>query len=410
MKVKYEKVGVVLWVWILIVFAEVDVEHVCVDGLCQETTQVIGNIAQPHMDCKWNEILPMIANFSRFLEESFEEKVEYYQNIVPHVCLKNTLVGVGDIEFFLTNFKYDKVKFVKDGHTTKVATHIDNNRVKGTVTLHDFRDVLVGGSSVVLNFVHNVFSPIRKLCFEFESKFRMHTGSNLYLTPPNSNAFFAHFDPQSLFIFQLQGTKKWNIYDWTHPLGTSFSQKRAKKYGWEHYEHQLGEPVETFELKAGDILHLPRGVPHKAVSTSDVSSLHLTISVADSWTWAEVIRRIFERYFIEKSHEEKVKVGTPKVGGWRVLELSTQLEGKGESLLLHRSIFPGAFSLDDSVSLHTMSLFDDAVKEYNTKITKQDYFGTIFQENKAKISAKDNKKLVTNPNPSPNPNPNPNHR
>jgi len=50
------------------------------------------------------------------------------------------------------------------------------------------------------------------------------------------------------------------------------------------------------------------------------------------------------------------------------------------------------------------------VKEYNTKITKQDYFGTIFQENKAKISAKDNKKLVTNPNPSPNPNPNPNHR
>src|SRR4029077_15453255 len=50
----------------------------------------------------------------------------------------------------------------------------------------------------------------------------------------------------------------------------------------------VGEPVEEFDLSAGDLLYLPRGVVHAAAS-NDSASLHLTIG-ATPILWASLMR------------------------------------------------------------------------------------------------------------------------
>jgi ribosomal protein L16 Arg81 hydroxylase len=51
--------------------------------------------------------------------------------------------------------------------------------------------------------------------------------------------------------------------------------------------HERGAPTHEFELNAGDIAYIPRGVVHDARSTENVS-LHITAGVL-RYTWAELL-------------------------------------------------------------------------------------------------------------------------
>src|SRR5262249_43855236 len=88
-----------------------------------------------------------------------------------------------------------------------------------------------------------------------------------------------HYDTHDVFVLQLKGRKHWTIYDApvTLPL-------KHQKSDW------IARPDSVTEdrvLAPGDLLYLPRGFLHQAVSL-DESSLHLTVGV-NSITWGEVI-------------------------------------------------------------------------------------------------------------------------
>src|SRR3546814_1658330 len=76
----------------------------------------------------------------------------------------------------------------------------------------------------------------------------------------------------ALPIFQIQGSKRWHIYEQEGDVPSSELQQR---------EIFVGEglsPATQLILTAGDVLYVPRGRIH-AAETLDETSIHLTLGV-----------------------------------------------------------------------------------------------------------------------------------
>ena len=136
------------------------------------------------------------------------------------------------------------------------------------------RDFYEGGS-VVLNRVDKVWAPVGRLCVALRERLH-HVFGVMYLTPRGSQAVRAHTDDQDVFVLQLAGCKHWRIYD--TPLALPFEHEQLGKSSPLTSE-SLGEPRMEVRLQAGELLYLPRGVPHEARADPGASSLHLTLTV-----------------------------------------------------------------------------------------------------------------------------------
>ena len=108
-----------------------------------------------------------------------------------------------------------------------------------------------------------------RLCASLEACFGSLVGCNAYVTPASAQGLAPHFDDVEIFVCQVQGSKKWRIFD-THPRLLSHCSGDLK-------EEMLGEAIMEITLFPGDVLYLPKGTIHCA-STKDSLSSHLTIS------------------------------------------------------------------------------------------------------------------------------------
>lgn len=134
-----------------------------------------------------------------------------------------------------------------------------------------FRD----GYSLVCNDVGRFSEPTRRLCADIEKATGYRSWVNGYISPNTStvSAFGLHWDDHDVLILQLEGSKKWEVYETTndHPLNRKFDQPEdPTKLAWSGC------------LNKGDVLYIPRGAWHD-VSGSGDCSLHVTIGIkADS--------------------------------------------------------------------------------------------------------------------------------
>ena len=78
-----------------------------------------------------------------------------------------------------------------------------------------------------------------------------------------------------MFVVQCIGKKHWRIYD--HYANQS--ELPLPDAGWEPERFAPASPPRDVELRAGDVLYLPRGVMHEAFCT-DRESMHVTIGLA----------------------------------------------------------------------------------------------------------------------------------
>jgi lysine-specific demethylase/histidyl-hydroxylase NO66 len=104
----------------------------------------------------------------------------------------------------------------------------------------------------------------------FEEIFGTLAGASAYLTPPNSQGLEPHHDDVEVFVLQTEGSKKWRLY-------LDKSESLPDYYAKNLPADRLKSPVEV-TLHQGDLLYLPRGAIHEAVTT-DSFSTHITISV-----------------------------------------------------------------------------------------------------------------------------------
>ncbi|XP_068956840.1 ribosomal oxygenase 2 isoform X5 [Petaurus breviceps papuanus] len=99
-----------------------------------------------------------------------------------------------------------------------------------------------------------------------------------------------------VFVLQLEGKKRWRLYQPTVPL--------AREYSVES-EDSIGSPTHEFTLKPGDLLYFPRGTIHQADTPPGLAhSTHVTISTYQNTgqgLWEVVMRS--EVFLDEREHD-----------------------------------------------------------------------------------------------------------
>lgn len=146
------------------------------------------------------------------------------------------------------------------------------------------RQVFEQGKSLVIMAMQHRWPAIAQLCRNLEAQFRCPVHANMYLTPPGSQGFAAHFDPHEVFVLQLDGVKHWRLYGPAAALPLASDGAAAPG--------RPSRPAQEIRLDPGDLLYIPRGHLHEAF-TSDETSLHLTVGV-NVYRWADLLHHALD--------------------------------------------------------------------------------------------------------------------
>jgi ribosomal protein L16 Arg81 hydroxylase len=114
---------------------------------------------------------------------------------------------------------------------------------------------------------------LRTLARSMTERFAAKSEIVAFLTPAGQRGG-AHSDPTDVYVIQLAGTKRWQI--WPTP--------QARRPGEDTYFDSLPDPVLDLSVQPGDVLYIPYGTPHRASAEGSVS-LHVTV-VAGPRSWA----------------------------------------------------------------------------------------------------------------------------
>lgn len=157
---------------------------------------------------------------------------------------------------------------------------IDPNRVVAR-----YRD----GDTVVLQGLHHTDAHLAELANNLALALDQPIQINAYLSPPGERGLDVHFDYHDVFVVQLAGAKRWRIWN---PLERTRNPVKGRHSIAKPSLDELGEPLLDLTLRAGDVLHVPRGYPHVAESLDEISD-HLTIGLV-AVTWHRVVRAAVE--------------------------------------------------------------------------------------------------------------------
>lgn len=155
----------------------------------------------------------------------------------------------------------------------------------GLLNKHKIIEGYKRGNTVALCGQEERFEPLRKLCQEFESVLGHPSCTEVFLTPPSAQGFSAHFDRFSVFVLQLEGKKRWRIYDQHMPFSIVSDVSPFQ-------EGAIPDPLYEIDLSPGDLLYLPRGYVHEVFTTSEYS-LHISLGM-EVYTWIDLINEIIK--------------------------------------------------------------------------------------------------------------------
>jgi len=139
-------------------------------------------------------------------------------------------------------------------------------------SLSGLRSGLNDGFTLVFNNLHERFKPVGNLAERIGEFFGEPTQVNLYLSHPRHNGFALHYDNHDVLVFQIFGSKVWQIW-----------QATVEKPVVLMRDHDScppsTDPYLVAGLKAGDLLYVPRGHWHFAKPAPGEPSLHLTLGL-----------------------------------------------------------------------------------------------------------------------------------
>ena len=198
---------------------------------------------------------------------------------------------------------------------------------EGRINLNLVYSLYADGHSIQMVKLNKIWNPINKMCFNFRKITSHNFNVNMYLTPKNSVAFTPHTDTHDVFILQIAGSKKWEIYD--SPYETPL------------IEHKALSPInpnklsgkKDITLNAGDLLYIPKGVPHNAYTTPDESSLHLTVGMYPV-QWLDLVR---EFMLSEASNRVELRKALP-FGYLRNQSSLPEIKEKLQSIILDTKV------------------------------------------------------------------------
>jgi hypothetical protein len=129
------------------------------------------------------------------------------------------------------------------------------------------------GYTLLVNDASRFNSRLQALCNRLQAELFAFVQVNAYLTPPNERGFSLHHDTHDTLVLQIEGAKRWRIYNELVRLPIESQPHITAKD-----EDKTATLQDEIELQAGDTLYLPRGYRH-VCTTAGVRSLHLTLAL-----------------------------------------------------------------------------------------------------------------------------------
>lgn len=236
-----------------------------------------------------NEIQTELKNFSDLIQpiniEDFA--ANYWEKQVLHIQRNNpdfffSLFSIEDLDKVL---EYNRphgssLKVVKSNQPMNSTVYENQD---GSLNLNQLYTAYADGYSILINGIQRFWEPIKMLMESLRNDISHNASANLYLTPENEKAFSPHYDSHDVFALQISGEKHWILYDETHlktPLLNSYQPT---------FQREQLTGAREITMRAGDILYMPRGVPHEAY-TIDKSSMHITVGI-QSVQWIDFITK-----------------------------------------------------------------------------------------------------------------------
>lgn len=210
-----------------------------------------------------------------FLQEHWERTPLHIERNEPEFYAD--LFSISDIDALMVQSRMTsrdfRVASKKTGlaHDAMLSTDRPESQRNRGPNLAGVHEAFLGGQSVIVE-LRRLWPEVDRLTRSFEQTFERGASAELYLTPPNAQAFDIHYDLVDVFLLQLGGSKKWHVYE---PVTEAPSPARGEN---RNCAALVGEPKWVFQVRAGDLLYMPYGFPHQGL-TSDESSMHITFGV-----------------------------------------------------------------------------------------------------------------------------------
>lgn len=150
------------------------------------------------------------------------------------------------------------------------------------------------GQSIVLNRLEDSWLPIAPLVETLGAVFCGEIGVNVYLTPKNAQTFPVHVDDHDVFVLQVHGEKVWRLHELRMLSIDRLPLKNSLKTTADWGAQRLAAPLQAeILLRPGDLLFIPRGMPHCAIA-QETSSLHITVSITPLY-WTDFLKAAIEQ-------------------------------------------------------------------------------------------------------------------
>ena len=118
-------------------------------------------------------------------------------------------------------------------------------------------------------------------------------GRNLIYATPHGQGTAAHFDQNINFVLQLKGIKRWKIATNRHLLNPMTRHTIGQPVDPEMLTYletpmptRMPQDAESFELRPGSLLYVPRGSWHSTEAEGDALALNFTFTAP---TWIDLL-------------------------------------------------------------------------------------------------------------------------
>ena len=204
------------------------------------------------------------------------ERPGYYAGVL-------TLEDV-DRMLFTQELRYPAVRLAKVGASFSPSSFTEDipwggSTFDGVIRVDRLLAEYRAGATIIVDALHRTWKPLTLLCRSLEAGLNHPTQVNVYLTPANAQGFGQHYDTHDAFILQIAGRKHWRLYEAPLRLPLPSQPYDSSKY-------PTGELISEVDLSPGDLIYIPRGYIHEAM-TSNGQSLHVTLGIS-AYTWIDV--------------------------------------------------------------------------------------------------------------------------
>jgi ribosomal protein L16 Arg81 hydroxylase len=253
------------------------------------------------------------------LKEFFDRYWEHLHLFVPASPDRAIadLLSFTDFEAFLSrnDVRYPAIQVVKNGQNVALSDYARQLKIgtyasDGLISMDSVAEAYRNKGTVVVQLMQNSFTNLAEFSRALGSFLHARVDVHGFLTPPSAQGLSAHYDAASAFLIQLRGAKRWRLY-------AMRVEAPGPDQTFDATEPITGNPIDEIQLSPGDVLYLPRGLPHEGL-TLDTYSLHLTV-VPFPQSWIEILSSVL----LECQKEEDFRkapveplVGTFSCAAW----------------------------------------------------------------------------------------------